>query len=430
MLEILVVDDDVKQAELLSEAVRRLGHQAAFLTSPEEALEQLEKREPDLVITDLRMPKLGGLEFLSRLKKDAPDLEVLLVTGYATVQTAIEAMRRGALDYLEKPVDQRILAAKLEMVAEKVALRRENRRLRDQLERSHPEVRPLGNHPRFRAVVEQLEKAAISEASVLLQGETGTGKEVLARYLHSQSPRASGPFVAVNCSAIPETLLESEFFGHVRGAFTGADRTRPGRVEEAAGGTLFLDEIGDLPLSLQPKLLRVIQNQEYCRVGDDRTRRARVRWVAATHRDLAALVREGRFREDLFYRLAVLPLTIPPLRERPEDILLFLNDALERKSRQYRSAHRSFSPEALEALCSWRWPGNVRELENTVERLVLLSPSPTIDLGDLPEEFGKIVEPAEPASGPTGTGLNEQVEALERRLMVQALEAARGNQSE
>ncbi len=429
-LEVLVVDDDRNQAELLAEAIRRLGHQASFLTSPEEALTCLEKLGPDLVITDLCMPRIGGLEFLSRLKEVDPELEVLLVTGFATVQTAVEAMRRGALDYLEKPVNLTLLSAKIDLVAEKVRLKRENRRLRRQLEQRQPEVRPLGRDPRFLALLEHAEKAAASEAPVLLLGETGTGKEVMARFLHSAGPRAAGPFVAVNCSAIPETLLESEFFGHVRGAFTGAERTRPGRVEEAAGGTLFLDEIGDLPPALQPKLLRVLQNHEYTRVGDDHVRKARVRWIAATHRDLAVLVKEGRFREDLYYRLAVLPLTIPPLRERPEDVALFLNEVLARKTAQYRLPTRTFSDDALEALCAWKWPGNIRELENTVERLVLLCPGPVIDLGDLPEEFGKIVEGADAEVTRNEAGLNAQVEALERRLIAQALENASGNQSE
>lgn len=435
LLEIIIVDDDANQAELLAEAVQRLGHQARHFTAPEPALELLARQGAQLVITDLRMPRLGGLDFLTRLKQADPDLEVMLVTGFATVQTAVEAMRRGALDYLEKPVDMGLLAAKLTLVAERVALRRENRRLRDQIEQATPVARPLGENLRFKAMLGQLEKAASSDAPVLLLGETGTGKEVMARHLHRSGPRSKGPFVAVNCSAIPETLLESEFFGHVRGAFTGAERTRPGRIEEAAGGTLFLDEIGDLPLALQPKLLRVLQNQEYCRLGDNQTRKAQVRWVAATHRDLGVLVREGKFREDLFYRLMVIPLSVPPLRERPEDIPLFLTEIMARKATLYRVPPRSFSADALEALCSWPWPGNVRQLENTVERLLLLGTGPLIDLGDLPEEFDKIVEPGGPPDSAgeaprSGMGLVDQVENLEHRLIAEALAAANGNQSE
>ena len=444
-LDVLVVDDDPAQADLLAEALERLGHHAIPCREPETALAHLRAKGADLVVSDLRMPKIDGIQFLRTLKTVDPDLEVLLVTGHATVQTAVEAMRSGALDYLEKPVDLALLGAKLAVVGERVALRRENRALRSQVARLSGETTLLGEDPKFRVVVEQIDRAATSVAPVLLIGETGTGKELLARRLHEKSPRSSRPFIAVNCGAIPENLIESEFFGHARGAFTGADRVRVGRIEEASGGTLFLDEIGELPLALQPKLLRVLQNQEYCRLGDNQVRRADVRWVAATHRQLPAMVREGTFREDLYYRLAVLPLVIPPLRERPSDLPGLLQALMERKARAYRLPLRTFTAEALEALCAWKWPGNVRELENTIERLLLLAPRPVVDLGDLPEEFGEIVESSSPTPGDgagksrpppktaSGEGegpLGERVAALEQRLISEALTQANGNQSE
>lgn len=427
-LDILVVDDDPSQADLLAEALGRFGHHAIPCRSPETALSHVRTKGAHLVITDLRMPKMDGIEFLKTLKAADADIEVLLVTGFATVQTAVEAMRLGALDYLEKPVDLTLLHAKLALVAERVALRRENRALRAQVARLRGDPNLLGEDPRFCAVLEQVDRAASSTAPVLLIGETGTGKELLARRLHERSPRSSRPFIAVNCGAIPENLIESEFFGHARGAFTGADRVRIGRIEEAAGGTLFLDEIGELPLALQPKLLRVLQNQEFCRLGDNQVRKADVRWVAATHRHLPTMVKEGTFREDLYYRLAVLPLAIPPLRERPADVPTLLRELMQRKAKSYRLPPKTFTDEALEALCGWKWPGNVRELENTIERLLLLAPGPIVDLGDLPEEFGEIVEPLpeKDSSGP----LVNRVAALEQRLISEALTESQGNQSE
>lgn len=431
-LDILVIDDDARQAGLLAEALKRLGHNASAFSEIGPSLDHLRRLGAHLVITDLRMPRLDGLELLKKLKEIDPDLAVMLVTGYATVQTAVEAMRLGALDYLEKPVDMGLLTGKLEIVARHIQLRRENRTLRDQIANLRSTTDILGNDGRLKTILAQLERAAPSMAPVLILGETGTGKELLARRLHELSPRASHPFVAVNCGAIPENLIESEFFGHARGAFTGADRIRVGRIEEAGGGTLFLDEIGELPLSLQPKLLRVLQNGEYCRLGDNQTRKADVRWVAATHRNLETMVNAGTFREDLFYRISVLPLQIPPLRERISDIPLLLREMMSRKALRYRVEPKSFTAEAFEALCTWKWPGNVRELENTIERLLLLSDGPEIDLGDLPERFGEIVEPAskDHFNVPAGSTLPDCVDELERKLISEALTAAGGNQSE
>ena len=431
-LDILVIDDDLRQATLLAEAVMRLGHHATAFSEAAPSLDHLRRLGAHLVITDLRMPRIDGLDLLKRLKEIDPDLAVLLVTGYATVQTAVEAMRLGALDYLEKPVDMELLKGKLEIVGQHIALKNENRTLRAQIASLRSSGEILGKDERFIQVLAQLDRAAPSLAPVLIQGETGTGKELLARRLHEQSPRARHPFVAVNCGAIPETLIESEFFGHIKGAFTGADRIRAGRIEEAAGGTLFLDEIGELPLALQPKLLRVLQNSKYNRLGDSQARKADVRWVTATHRDLEAMVREGRFREDLYYRIAVIPVRIPPLRERTVDLPLLITELMVRKARQYRVPPKGFTQEAIEALCAWKWPGNVRELENTIERLLLLSDHSEIDLGDLPERFGEIVEPAgkDRQASQAGSTLPERVDDLERRLIAESLATSGGNQSE
>lgn len=430
-LDVLVIDDDLRQATLLAEAIIRLGNNATAFSEAGPALDHLRRLGAHLVITDLRMPRYDGLELLKKFKESDPDLAVLLVTGYASIQTAVEAMRLGALDYLEKPVDMALLQGKLDIVREHVLLKRENRTLRAQLADLRSDSGILGSDDRFRAVLAQLDRAAQSVAPVLIQGETGTGKELFARRLHDLSPRVGHPFVAINCGAIPENLIESEFFGHSRGAFTGADRIRAGRIEEATGGTLFLDEIGELPLAVQPKLLRVLQNNEYCRLGDNQVRKADVRWVAATHRDLEAMVKDGRFREDLYYRIAVIPLRIPPLRERAGDLPLLIRELTARKAKQYRLSPKGFTPEAFEALCSWKWPGNVRELENTIERLLLLSDKSEIDLGDLPERFGEIVEPGTRERGPqSGATLPERVDELERQLLSEALSAAGGNQSE
>ena len=426
-LQILVLDDDANQANLLVETLQRMGHVAQASTKAREALELVRQQSPHLVITDLRMPEMDGLAFLKAVKETDPDVEVLLITAYASVSSAVAAIRLGALDYLEKPVEIPMLSAKIASIQTRVGLRAENRTLRTQLDTVLSGRTPIGESDAFKRVLAQLDRAAESDAPVLLQGESGTGKEILARRLHERGKRATGPFIPINCSAIPENLVESEFFGHVKGAFTGADHPRPGRIEDAEGGTLFLDEIGELPLSLQPKLLRVIQDGEFTRLGSNKRQRADVRWVAATNRDLSQMIREGAFREDLYYRLAVLPMTIPPLRERRDDIPLLLRSIMAIKSRAYKTPERLFTPEALALLSSYRWPGNIRELENVLERLILLVPGDTIDVQDLPREIGEIYET--PANLPRGR-LEERVAALERQCPIEALQTSRGNQSE
>jgi len=426
-LSVLVVDDDARQAQLLAEAVGRMGHPAQVSTNPEAALELLQKEVFHLVITDMRMPGIDGLSFLRQIKALDADTEVILVTAYASVGSAVEAIKIGAVDYFEKPVNLAWLEAKIRAIAEKVALRAENRQLKAELARVVPGPAVIGRSQAFKTVLDLLDRVAPSDASVLFLGESGTGKEVLARLLHAKSQRARSAFIAVNCGAIPENLLESEFFGHVQGAFTGADAARKGRIEDADGGTLFLDEIAELPLNLQPKLLRVIQSGEFSRVGANKLQKADIRWVAATNRDLQEMVRKGTFREDLYYRLAVIFVQLPPLRARASDIPMFVNDKLQRLAEKYRLPAKQFSDAALRALQAYPWPGNVRELENLVERLFLITAEPEIGVDELPTEFDNFVEAiAKPASG----SLQEKVDTLERNSISQALRETGGNQSE
>ncbi len=426
-LSVLIVDDDAQQGKLLSEAIARMGQQTLVCQVPEDALELLQKQLFHLVITDLRMPGMDGLSFLRKIKELEPDTEVLLVTAFASVGSAVEAIRLGAIDYFEKPVNLAWLEAKIKAISERVSLKAENRQLKTELARISPGNDVIGNHPAFKAVLALVDKIARSDASVMVLGESGTGKEVLARLIHSSSLRARGPFIPVNCGAIPENLLESEFFGHVQGAFTGADTARKGRIEDADGGTIFLDEIAELPVSLQPKLLRVIQSGEFCRVGSNKLQRADIRWVSATNRDLTEMTRTGAFREDLFYRLAVIPVTVPPLRKRPEDIPLFVAGKMRRLADKYKLPAREFSPEAMAALQAYTWPGNIRELENLVERLFLVVQDSTILASDLPPEFDNFVE--NPETGTAGL-LQEKINALEKTCILDALRDGGGNQSE
>lgn len=426
-LSILIVDDDLRQADLLAEAVTRMGHRTRTSNDPQQAIELMKIQSFHLVITDLRMPGIDGLAFLRLVKELDAETEVLLVTAFASLGSAVEAIKIGALDYFEKPVNLAWLEAKISAIAEKVSLKTENRQLKAELERAVPQIKVIGKNPAFLEILDQAAKVARSDAPVLIQGESGTGKEILARFVHASSHRARAPFVAVNCGAIPENLVESEFFGHIRGAFTGADKVRPGRIEDADGGTLFLDEIAELPLSLQPKLLRVIQSGEFCKVGANKLQIADIRWIAATNRDLADMVKKGGFREDLFYRLAVIPLTLPPLRDRTDDILLFIGEKMKNMATQYKLPAKEFSVRALQALQGHLWPGNIRELENLIERLFFLVPEQTIDVSDLPQEFGDFVEHTE-ITDPDF--LQEKVNRLEKQCILDALKNSGGNQSE
>lgn len=392
--KILVVDDDAHIRNLLTDFLGKEGYEVTAHSSAEEALSglRLEGKEDsgfDLVLTDLKMAQMDGMQFLKTLKSNWPELPVILMTGNTGVDIAIEAMRNGAFHYLVKPFKLSELSVYIERALEKRTLSLDVARLKKELRQNWSFKEIIGKSAGMRTVFDLVERVAPSTANVLIQGESGTGKEVVARAIHNLGPRAKAPFVAINCTAIPETLLESELFGHAKGSFTGATGQKKGLFEEANGGTLFLDEIGDMSPALQAKLLRVLQERKIRPVGANNFIDVDVRIIAATHKDLKAGIKENTFREDLFYRLSVIPVQIPPLRERPEDIPLLADHFLHK----YAAANafsgvpriRGFSKDALAKLLKYRWQGNVRELENLVERAVVLAPGPMIEPSDLPD---------------------------------------------
>ncbi len=423
---VLVVDDEESQRTVLAGFLRKRGLQVSTAGSVDEAWRLVRTTVLDLVLSDLRMPDGTGLDLLDRARQLVPDLPVILMTAFGTVSTAVEAMKRGAADYLTKPVDLDELDVLVSRTLERRALESENRELRRQLESRYRLAGLETGNRRMAEAINTAARAAASRATILIRGESGTGKEVLARAIHLASPRARGPFVAVNVAALPDTLIESELFGHERGAFTGADREHRGRFEAADGGTLLMDEIGDLPKPAQVKLLRVLQEQTVERLGAQRPLRVDVRILAATNRDLEAMVRDGTFREDLYYRLNVVSIELPPLRERREDVPLLVDQFL----RRYAEAGRRLdgvSREALDALVKYDYPGNVRELENIVHRALVLARGPLVTTADLPAHVAGLR--SEVAAAGADAGLVEQVAALERRLIADALVAAGGVQT-
>ena len=426
-LRVLFADDDESFRRVQEYQLEQAGYDVTIAVDGREALDAFRDGLHDLVVTDIRMPGLDGLELLARLMAISPETPVVVVTGHGTIRTAVEAMKRGAFDFLTKPFSGDRLRLTLQRAAEMARLQRENRELRREVEGRFSFENLVGSSEAMQRLFEAVELVAPTPSTVLITGETGTGKELVARAVHYNSPRRKGPFVAVHCSAIPAALIESELFGHKKGAFTGADADRAGRFEAADGGTLFLDEVGEIPLELQPKILRALQSGEVDRVGEDRPVRVDVRIVAATHRDLRRMVQDGAFREDLYYRLAVVPVEVPPLRDRREDIPLLAEHFLRRMEvRSGRSGLR-FPSEALALLDRYGWPGNVRELENTVERMVVLSRDDTIALETLPEPIR-----GGPTAGRTSFRLpagGVSLEELEKDLIRQALERSDGNRT-
>jgi DNA-binding NtrC family response regulator len=384
---ILVVDNDAEMVRLLQQHLEGEGHAVTGVASGREGLQLLEEQPFDVVITDVVMDDVGGLEVLAAASRRQPPTRIVLMTAFGTLDNAIAAIRQGAFDYLTKPFRLDEISVAVDRALADQRVHEENRRMRQALAGRSSFGTLLGRSPAMQAVFERIRVVADSESAVLLLGESGTGKEVVARSIHEHSARRDGPFVPVNCAAIPEPLLESELFGHERGAFTGADRRRRGLFEEAAGGTLFLDEIGDMPAALQPKLLRALQDKAIRPVGSNQVVKLDFRVISATNRDLAALAKDARFREDLYYRLAVIPMRIPALRERPDDIMFLAQHFLERAAQVSGTAVRAFDRAATEWLLQHRWPGNVRELENVVERAVTLASGPEITLADLGTEF-------------------------------------------
>ena len=426
---VLVVDDEESMRHLLSVILTDRGYEVRAVSNGEDALRELSARDYDLVLSDVRMPRMDGLVLLRRALELHPDLTFIVMSAYGTHDTAIEAMKAGAYDYVSKPFKPDEVVLVLRKAEERLRLSRENRRLRSELAAGFRIENFIGSSPALQEMLRQVRKVAPTKTTVLLTGESGTGKELVARALHELSPRAAMPFVAVNCGAIPAELLESELFGHVRGAFTDASRDKKGLAAEADGGTLFLDEIGELPLALQVKLLRFLEDEQVRRVGDTRSERVDVRVVAATARDLARAVKEGQFREDLFYRLNVVNVRLPPLRERPDDVPALVEHFLAKYRRLRPEAPLTgVSPQALEVLRSHRWPGNVRELEHAVERAVVLADGPLVQEDDLPDEVRAAPAPAALAPG-RDLSVKRAFRSLEEQFIRAALDRTGGNRT-
>jgi len=423
---LLVADDDPGLRESLQRTLTREGFRVVVASDGRAALERVQDGDIDLVLTDLKMPGLSGIELLHAVKTVAPDLDVILLTAFGTIEEAVKAMKDGAYDFITKPFQRQQLVRVVRSALERRDLIRQNRALQEELAVLRGQPQLIGASPAFRRMQALVEQVADSSATVLIQGESGSGKEGVARLIHQRSARRSRAFVAVNCAALPETLLESELFGYERGAFTGAAGRKEGRFELADGGTLFLDEVADLSLVTQPKILRVLQEGEFERVGGVRTIRVDVRIVAATNHDVGQMVREKRFREDLYYRLKVITVVVPPLRERREDIRMLSEHFLRIYSAKNNRRLEGFTDEALRRLEGYSWPGNVRELENVVERAVVLERGTLIDVTDLPEEVaGAAPLPEGALSVRIGTPLAE----VEKRLLEATLRATRNNKT-
>ncbi len=425
---ILVVDDELSMREFLGILMEREGYQVDLADSAETAITQLQSTSYDLVISDVKMPGMDGISLLAKVKDLAPDTAVIMVTAFSTAEHAVEAMKLGAYDYIAKPFNVEEIKIIVRNALDRRTLARENLRLREEVRERYGFSGLIGKSKKMRDVYTLIEKVSGSLATVLIFGESGTGKELAAKAIHYNSTRKAGPFVAVNCGAIPETLMESELFGHKKGAFTGAVADRAGLFEQAEGGTLFLDEIGEVPLQLQAKLLRVIQEREFRRVGGTESIRSDVRLVAASNRDLEEQVRENTFREDLFYRLNVVQVCMPSLRERQEDIPLLIEHFLKKYTGSVSEAD-AITPAAMKILMAYPFPGNVRELENLVERCVVLGshvinreclPPQVVDFQNPIPAGGEFIIPAE------GMNLEAYLDGIEKQLLMQALERCGG----
>jgi len=428
---IALLDDETRLVEILAMVLRREGHEVHGFTDAAVALAALETREFDLLVTDLKMPGVDGLEVLRRARKLSPELPVILITAHATVPTAVAALREGAFDYVQKPFDNDELRALVKRALEVTRLARENRYLRAELRSRYSLDAVVAESPRMREALELARRAAASRSTVLVTGESGTGKELVARAVHYHSDRVGGPFVAVNCKALASGVLESELFGHERGAFTGAERARPGLFERADGGTLFLDEIGEVEPDFQTKLLRVLQERRVQRVGASEDHAVDVRVVAASNRDLRAEIAAGRFREDLYFRLAVIPIQLPALRERREDVLPLAHHFLARWNRELGRSVAGWTPEVERWLETHPWPGNVRELENAIERGVVLARGERIGFDDLLLDATEAESHGAAAEAPSGgASLQEFLDAAAAERIRSVLEQAGGKRVE
>lgn len=431
---VLIVDDEASLRTALFRALDRKGYQVITAANAREAEQISFSEKPvDLALIDLRLPDGDGLELMTKLKMHHRQTQVVILTGHASIETAVEATRRGAFHFVTKPCNLDEVLTLADRALSQTQLEIENHQLKSALHRKYQFDNIVGQSEAIHSVLRIIERVAESDSTVLIMGESGTGKELIAKALHYNSPRMNKPFIPINCGAIPNELLESELFGHIKGAFTGAIANRVGRFEMADGGTLFLDEIGDMNPNLQVKILRVLQERSFEPVGSTKTVYANVRVIAATNVDLETAVADGRFREDLFYRLNVIPIRIPALRERPSDIPLLLHHFMETFNRTRNRSLKAIAPDAMELLLSYPWPGNIRELENLVERLAILKGSGTVEVGDLPERYRKVLLEADPARvdiPESGVDFNSAVDAYENALIMRALEKTGWNRNQ
>jgi two-component system response regulator AtoC len=425
---VLVVDDEENLRLVLKTLLRRHGYEVESAATGEEALALVDSFGPDVVLTDVRMPKMGGLDLLASMKAKGNDATVIVMSAYGNMDLAIDAMKAGAYDYVQKPFKNDEVVLALRKAEEREVLRRENRALRDEIRKEHRFEDILAKSANMQEIFRTIVKIAEYKTTVLITGESGVGKELVARAVHRRSKRG-GAFVALNCGAIPENLLESELFGHKKGAFTDAVADRRGLFEEAHGGTLFLDEIGELPLGLQVKLLRVLEDEKIRRLGETRDVQVDVRIVTATHRDLQAETKAGRFREDLFYRLNVLHIHCPPLRERREDIPLLIEHFLARNNARLGTGVRGLDTETRRLLFEYAWPGNVRELENTIERAMVLSEGDMITATDLPERIREARDPVQMQLASGELSVKKTMRIIEEILIRRALQKTKGNRT-
>ena len=427
-LNILVVEDGQSQREMLRDFLRKEGHAVGEAESGDRAIQRVREGHYDLILLDYKMQGMDGMQVLQAVKGINPEIDIVIITAYGTIETAVDAMKAGALDYITKPVEFEELLLLVDRVSERRTLLRENEILRRELrDKGVTTDRIIYRSGKMGALINMAGRVAASRATVLLQGESGTGKELLARLIHNLSPRSARPIIAVNCGALHENLLESELFGHEKGAFTGATARRIGRFEEADGGTLFLDEIGELSPQVQVKLLRFLQEHEFQRLGGNQTLRTDVRVISATNRDLEQRVKEGAFREDLFYRLNVVMMSIPPLRERKEDIPVLIDHFLKRYAEENGKGIDGLSREAQDLLLKYDYPGNVRELENIIERAVVIAREDVISVEDLP--FREGMEEALEGRRAEESLLRGSIEELEKKLIVEAMEKAGDHQT-
>ncbi len=416
---ILVVEDDESFRRVAQGLLEKSGYEVLTAADAARGLQILQKESVDLILTDLNLPGDSGLDLLRKVRLDYPDAQVVMLTGYGSIETAVEAMRNGAFDYLTKPIRPDELRTVVRRVLERRRLLEEVQQLRSLVDQKYGFENVIGHSPKFLHAVQTAARVAPSDVTILIRGETGTGKEVLAKAIHFNSPRRDRPFAVINCGSIPGELLESELFGHVKGSFTGALNHKKGKVEAANGGTVFLDEIGEMPLDLQVRVLRLAQEHEITKVGATANTEVDVRIIAATHRNLEAMIAEGKFREDLYYRLAVIPITLPPLRERQDDIPDFVAQFFSRCKQKHNRPGLHLPVSLMRYFTGYPWPGNVRELENVIERLVLLCRSDEVTLSDLPDILrqDRSNEPPQAEIQPDGVGLA----AVERNLILQAL---------